>query len=288
LRLAKAAETSAQNNWELDMRRAQGLYMLHQAVLEKEVNGVDSTATSAPAPAIGPSTIDGIRVNRKSKHVLNDASAELQRLRQLPPGSHKWTWGAELSVAEVRQVVPPPGPLPHQHSRYRRTLPDGRFRKYFSPSPVPPSATSAMFSSVAADVMSIPPMPDSHNSVDYIAIANDEIPTRHQHPTDPPIADIPDAASPSNAGCNTSRRGSDHASIPVVTCGSIRVDDEAAVVKGNNESNASADIDNAVVSSPILNPDHPAVDIAVDANDTAIYIDPYSDYTSIDADHCRY
>ena len=198
-RFAEAAETSARSGWETDMRRAQGLYMLHQAVLHKETSASESTARAAsasvPPPAVAPSKIDGVKVNPKSRRMFNEATAELERLQQLPLGSYKWTWGAELSAAEVREVNPPPGPRQRPHSGYRASLPDGRYREYFSPDPVPPSTTTPVCSALASDIMDLPPMPDGHQSVDKIAMAHNELPTRRQNITDPPTPDIADPRS---------------------------------------------------------------------------------------------
>ena len=97
----------------MDMRRAQGLYILHEAVLKKEMK------TPAPAPdmstsgipiqlatalasgtalalasATAPFQINSVAVNRKSCCMFNLAMAELEKWRNLPSGSHKWTWGS--------------------------------------------------------------------------------------------------------------------------------------------------------------------------------------------------
>ena len=49
-----AAKMSVQNSCEIDVLRAQGLYILHQTVLDKEVSSTDLT----PAPSAGPSKVD--------------------------------------------------------------------------------------------------------------------------------------------------------------------------------------------------------------------------------------
>ena len=192
-RFAEAAETSAQASWEEDMRRAQGLFILNQAILDKEVNAPASAARSMAIPQAGPSKIDGVRVHRKSKRVFNEATAELHRLKQLPLGSQKWTWGDELSAAEVRQLVPPPQPNLQHHSGYQATMPEGRYRKYFSPDPSHPSPTSAVFSPLADDIMTLPLIYDSHNPIDKLALGLDEIPTRRQRSVNLSAARVADA-----------------------------------------------------------------------------------------------
>ena len=108
------------------MRRAQGLYILHEAVLKKEMttpapapdkstSGIPiqlatasaSGTVSASALATAPFQINSVAVNRKSRRVFNLATAELEKWRNLPSGSHKWTWGPELSTAEVRDLITP-------------------------------------------------------------------------------------------------------------------------------------------------------------------------------------
>ena len=109
------------------MRRAQGLFILNQAILDKEVSAPASAARSMAILQAGPSKIDGVRVHWKSKWVFNEVMAELHRLKQLPLGSQKWTWGDELLAAEVRQLVPPPQPNLQHHSGYQATMLEGRY-----------------------------------------------------------------------------------------------------------------------------------------------------------------
>ena len=135
------------------MRWAQGLYILHEAVLKKEMktpapapdistSGIPiqlatasaSGMASALALATAPFQINSVAINRKSRHVFNLTMAELEKWRNLPSGSHKWTWGAELLTAEVRDLITPAQSGKHPHSGYRESLPHGRYHGHWSSS----------------------------------------------------------------------------------------------------------------------------------------------------------
>ena len=76
-RFTEAAETSVQNSWEINIQRAHSLYILHQAVLDKEVSSTDLTPILQPAPSAGPSKVGDVRIHRKSQHMFNQATAKL-------------------------------------------------------------------------------------------------------------------------------------------------------------------------------------------------------------------
>jgi hypothetical protein len=78
--------TSSETQWNIDMRRASTFNLLHEASVIKEMAG-PSSATS-----VTPMGVDS---------VARTAAQELQRLKQLPPTSHKWTWGECLTKTEV-------------------------------------------------------------------------------------------------------------------------------------------------------------------------------------------
>jgi hypothetical protein len=233
LEFADANEISAQNHWEMDMRRAQGLYALHEAVLHKEMNMPDDTPSmvavipaSASASAPAPLKINSVPVNRKSRRVMNQAMTELQRLQQQPSGSHRWTWGPVLTPAEVRELVPPPG-RKRRHTGYRLSLPDGGFRGQGSSTPtLPLSDRSADYTDVSPEVWDNHSMPEGLQSVDRIAISNDDVPTRQHFHTGHRVAEAdrsptpPKHVEPSNSS-----------SIP-----DMKYADEAAELWDDNES----------------------------------------------------
>jgi len=84
---ASAMATASENQWSLDMRWASTFNLLYEAAVIKEC---------------GPSTKPP-RGNKgeRAKAVGDKAREELQRLQALPPSSHKWTWGEQLTKADV-------------------------------------------------------------------------------------------------------------------------------------------------------------------------------------------
>ena len=72
---------------------AQGLYILHQAVLDKELKAPipdTSMIASALVWAVAPKKINNVKVHCKLQCTFNQAAAELHCLQKLSPGSHKW------------------------------------------------------------------------------------------------------------------------------------------------------------------------------------------------------
>ncbi|KAF8157947.1 hypothetical protein B0H34DRAFT_858828 [Crassisporium funariophilum] len=159
LKYAEATHVSAEASWAADMRRAQGFYLLHESIIKKELQ--ESTA-SASNKLLGPTKIGDVSVNRKSRRVHTNAHHELERLKQLPVGSYKWTWGPELSPAEVKGLLPPPGDRKPPHSGYDESLPEGPWRNIdSSAAPTMPKLSSGdAFSTVSANI-DVPPMPES-------------------------------------------------------------------------------------------------------------------------------
>ena len=114
--LAAGLEVSHSNEWDLNMRRAAGFYMLHEKALQKETSGnsVDTGVGSSlqvPLSATTPTRLQsgiGKRVTRtseRSRQVAERAAIELERMKNLPPASHKWTWGQDLTEEEVLGIT---------------------------------------------------------------------------------------------------------------------------------------------------------------------------------------
>ena len=169
----QATETLVHNRWETDIRRAQGLHTLYNAILQKEIDSPDTNtikvSTSAlplasmSALAICPPQINNVRVHRTSQCVFNSATAELACLQVMPPGSHKWTWGAELSVDDVRQLVPLPGPSTGPHSGYNNSLLHSKYRGKYSTFHTPTSVGPGdRFSHVMNDAWRYSELPASN------------------------------------------------------------------------------------------------------------------------------
>jgi hypothetical protein len=135
--LAAASKTSAETQWNIDMRRASTFHLLHEAAVIKET----AEPCSGEAEVISS--------------VSDNAKMELARLQALPISSHKWTWGEKLTEAEVL-ALRRSGTKPkyRMHSGYDISLHDGKLTGVDSPWPsapksiqdlqdMPPQSTSA-------------------------------------------------------------------------------------------------------------------------------------------------
>lgn len=119
---AAAMETSSSTRWNMDMRRASGFHMLHDASVAKET--ANTPRLLYPAPGHAKET----RTGRISRHVRDNAEMERDRLESLPAASHKWTWGKSLTIEEVNAIRPIHCERPAQqsaHSGYLQSLPYG-------------------------------------------------------------------------------------------------------------------------------------------------------------------
>ncbi|KAF8799630.1 hypothetical protein BYT27DRAFT_7263716 [Phlegmacium glaucopus] len=136
--------TSSEHRWKLGVCRASTFHLLQEAALLKE-----TAVSEAPAPG---STAQWLVA------VAQNASSELNRLRQLPPTSYKWTWGETLTKAEIlalRRTGTRPGHEPH--SGYDHSLKDGRMLgDYTEDAPSPPTA-DGLHNEVPAEATFIPP-----------------------------------------------------------------------------------------------------------------------------------
>ena len=79
--------TASENQWSLDMCRASTFNLLHEAAVIKECGPL----TQPPRGNKG----------EHAKAVQEKAQEELLYLQVLPPSSHKWTWGEQLTKADV-------------------------------------------------------------------------------------------------------------------------------------------------------------------------------------------
>jgi len=109
---ASAMATASENQWCLDMRRASTFNLLYEATVIKECG----PSTRLPRGSKG----------ERAKAVEEKAREELQRLQALPPSSHKWTWGEQLTKADVLGLARSgtrPGKI---HSSYDVSLKGGK------------------------------------------------------------------------------------------------------------------------------------------------------------------
>ena len=270
LAFAEANETSAMNRWKTDMRRAQGLHILHEAVQLKEMRTVDAGTsrlgtTAASGSGSAPTVFPAIPGNRRSRRVFNTAVAELARLQELPAASHKWTWGPELSAIEVRELVPLPARRRRLHSGYNTSLPDGGYHGQSATQTLPGSPNSAQYSDVSDHVRNYPTFLQAYPSVDKISYVDYTAPTRRQID--------PDVPSHADTDCSPNP----DLSVPGPHPPSIMSEadptgiDEAAEVWGN-------DADDSTLDGDAHNPVPDAHDAIVDA------VDPDADEVNPDAD----
>ena len=167
LQYAEAMEVSGEASRVADLRRAQGYFLLNEGVQQKEMHEKGTAPVWPPKQHKGLVKIDGINVNRKLQRILAMASAELERLQNLPPGSHKWTWGPQLTEAEAIGLLPAYEPVP-PHSGYDVSLPTGGFMPFpSSPRPSMPNLSTNQPLSIQDE---IPPLPEANVAIDCLSL----------------------------------------------------------------------------------------------------------------------
>jgi hypothetical protein len=126
---ASVMSTSSENLLNIGIRRASTFNLLHEAAILKE-------SGSIPPPAKTPTA-------HRIADVVRKASAELDRLKDLPASSYKWTWGETLTEKDVINLRRP-GTKPGRahHSGYDISLVHGKVEGEYSSGP------SAILSSI--------------------------------------------------------------------------------------------------------------------------------------------
>lgn len=108
---ANTMVTSGECQWNIDMRRASMFNLLYEAAVIKE------TAVAPSAISASVRTVDSVAANARN---------ELRRLQEMPPSSHKWTWGESLTKTEVSALSrSKTKPKNRVHSGYDLSLKDG-------------------------------------------------------------------------------------------------------------------------------------------------------------------
>jgi hypothetical protein len=144
-------ESSADAALNANVRKAAGFQGLHELALLKELQSEPRTLSSVPATKKNPRQVGGpsnqSAVTRQSQLLGAHAQAELQRLKSLPPTSHKWTWGVDITETDVLAInQETKGKGKAHHSGYAGSLPDGVYQKEWSVTPSLPTAVSAAYS----------------------------------------------------------------------------------------------------------------------------------------------
>ena len=143
--------TSSETQWNLDMHRASIFHSLHEAAIIKETTGCSSgvhPSSGAHLSSSGPSA--------RVESVRRSAEEELIRLKNLPPTSHKWTWGESLTLSDVL-ALQRTGTMPRKefHSGYDMPLKDGK-REEDTPTPPMPETLHEQQSEMADDDLVLP------------------------------------------------------------------------------------------------------------------------------------
>ena len=146
---ASVMSTSSENLFNLGIRRASIFNSLHEAAILKES---DSIPPPVSAPAI-----------HHIKSVFQNATSELNRLKDLPASSYKWTWGETLTrddVLNLRRSGTHPGRVPH--NGYDVSLLVGRLDGEFSAGPSTLLSDTCDDLPAIASSISTPPSTDLH------------------------------------------------------------------------------------------------------------------------------
>jgi len=89
---SNAMATTSEMQWNQGMQRTATFHLFHEAALLKETAGT-------PTPTLATAT-----TTQCSAMVHDEALTELCHLQALPPSSHKWTWGEQLTEQEVLRL----------------------------------------------------------------------------------------------------------------------------------------------------------------------------------------
>jgi hypothetical protein len=147
-----ACESSADAALNANTRQAAGLQRLHELALLKELQAeprpLSSAAAAAAASKSTPRRVAGpskpSAVTRQSQLVAGHARAELERLKALPPTSHKWTWGVDITEKDIfASNQKTKGKGKSHHSGYVRSLPHGVCKKEWSITASTPTVSAA-------------------------------------------------------------------------------------------------------------------------------------------------
>src|SRR6202142_2326521 len=101
-----------------NVRRAAGFQRVHELALLKEPQA-ERAASNDSGRVEGPKKT---AIKKRLELVAARAQAELERLRSLPPSSHKWTWGVDITEKDVLGTGKGKGKA---HSGYVVSLEDG-------------------------------------------------------------------------------------------------------------------------------------------------------------------
>jgi len=121
-------ESSADAAVNVNVRKVARLHWLHELALLKELQSKPRTLSLAMALKKNPEHTGGQSklMARQSALVSAHTQAELKHLKSLPPTSHKWTWGVDITENDV--LASNPMTKTKLHSGYARSLADCQVR----------------------------------------------------------------------------------------------------------------------------------------------------------------
>jgi len=138
---------SSSNDVDVISRQAAGFYVLHEKVIVKEMQ-------SQTVPQAVDAISQGTRTRKLSRRVKEIAQEALDRLKDMPTASHKWTWGETLTHDDILSLKHVPNT--RIHSGYEVSLKQGQMRGVYTGTHGLPTET-AEYSVLPASAQSSPP-----------------------------------------------------------------------------------------------------------------------------------
>ncbi len=129
------------NELDIGSRRTSGFYTVHEKALWKEMGSQSVEIGNLKTTGRG-------RTGKLSQQIRENAQEALERLKDMPAGSHKWTWGETLTrddILSLRRVR-----NQRIHTGYETSLEVGNLPGVFSDAGTAPTGT-ARYSVLPAD-----------------------------------------------------------------------------------------------------------------------------------------
>jgi len=146
---ASTMSTCSENLLNIGLRRATTFNLLHEAAILKETAGLSQPSRTSTTHRIS--------------EVSRTASSELERLKNLPLSSYKWTWGETLTEKDVlglRRTGTNPGRV--AHSGYDISLVDGKLDGWNSDGNSTNLSAIGQYDDMPAEASLLPPPTDLH------------------------------------------------------------------------------------------------------------------------------
>jgi hypothetical protein len=169
---ASLMSTSSENAFNIGVRRASTFSILYDASILKETADV-------PVPAQAKAKGKGKdNTARRISIVRENALSDLERMKNLPASSYKWTWGMKLTEEEVlnlRRIGTNPGQEPH--SAYDISLKEGKLHGEHSDGPSMCNSLTGNYDALPADAEMLIPstdlyFPDYFSNPEYRLVYN--------------------------------------------------------------------------------------------------------------------